>query len=136
MKAISRLFVLTALILLVTCCTNGNNDTTASAGTMEKIAGLAILTRDGTTIELPDVYDSLVKVIPEKDTVKFSRILNKGFILQNSGWGNHMRGPHLLQFVFRKGDCECTVSKIYYDIARDSVYQVAESINCKTITKK
>jgi len=114
-------------------CNNANkHDTTIT--TIEKIANLAIATHDGTTIELPDIHDSLLTQIPEKDSIKFSNILKfRGFKLKDAGWGNHMRGPHLLQSVFLKDNCECTVTKTYYTI-KDSLLQVSESINCKTVT--
>jgi hypothetical protein len=103
----------------------------------ENVVDLAIKTKDKNVIELPMMYDSLVTVLPQDENTKLGQILvNKGFQeieARQGNWGN--RGPRFVHRSYRKDDCICNVSKMYYTTTNDKLYEIHESINCFEVKK-
>jgi hypothetical protein len=122
------------LIVTISSCQDDSGQSTPENQAMfpENIVDLAIKTKDKNVIELPMMYDSLIRVLPEGETTKLGEILvKKGFTqieAKQGNWGN--RGPRFVHRSFRKDDCICNVSKMYYTTTNDKLFEIHESIHC------
>ena len=78
---------------------------------IEKTIDFVIQNKDGNTIELPFIYDSLVSVIPEDSTENLllvNVLKKKGFKTIDWGRGNYPpRGPRIVTLTMQKDDCLC-----------------------------
>ena len=127
----SLIFILPLLMLLG--CKEKTTKTTATKNSTESIVDFVLEHKDNTVIELPNLYDSLVTNIPDDsvETLILAEILKKkGFKVINWGRGNFMNGPRIVNFTLQKENCFCVVSKMYYSTASDTLFQMAERINC------
>jgi hypothetical protein len=89
----------------------------------------------GEYVQFTNLYDTLVHSIPEDKDEKLilvERLKKRGFKITNSGRGNFPPlGPRIVMVELTDGSCVCEVSKIYYSTTTDTLYQMAEGINCK-----
>lgn len=101
---------------------------------LEQIIDLLIANRSGQTVEFPYLYDSLTSTIPVdslENLIIADMLQQKGFEMVGWGHGNYPpRGPRIVSETFKKDDCYCTVSKIYYSTTYDTLYEMAERISC------
>jgi hypothetical protein len=86
-------------------------------------------------IQLTNLYDTLAHTLPEdqdEKSILAERLKKKGFKITNWGRGNFPPlGPRIVIIELQKENCTCEVSKIYYATTTDTLYQMAEGINCK-----
>ena len=89
---------------------------------------------------LTNLYDTLAHSIPDDKDEKLilvERLKKRGFKVTEWGRGNFPPlGARIINIELTKGNCVCTVCKIYYYAAQvDTIYQMAEGINCKRVRK-
>ncbi len=126
-------FILFFLFFLFSCAENVQESKTS----VDEILDLTIKNADGTSVEFPDLYDSLIYVIPEDKDEKLilsEKLKIKGFKITNWGRGNcPPLGPRIISLTMTKPGCECEISKIYYSTTIDTLYSVREGIKCKKL---
>jgi len=72
----------------------------------------------------------------DKDTIHLVRVLKRlGWkTIEGGGWGNWQNGPRSFEVDMKKGDCYCSVIKLYYNYKKmkDGYYsmKVNEKIFC------
>lgn len=100
--------------------------------TMKKVIDLLIQEKSGETVEFPFLYKNLSEGIPEKSTLKTATYLESlGFEQIQGGRGNYPpRSPRIISKTYRKDDCECEASLIYYSTTTDNFYEKAERVKC------
>lgn len=93
---------------------------------------------DTFSIEINGLYP-ILQELPRSDTdhsIVKSLLFKDGFELIEGGWGNWPKGPRIIISTYKKGDCNCVVSKMYYDNAKmkDGYYdlRVSEKITCNS----
>ncbi|MFP9114363.1 hypothetical protein ACLI1A_10510 [Flavobacterium sp. RHBU_3] len=119
-------------LLLLSCSKLAEKSKTTSA---EQIVDLAIKLHDSTEIEIKNLY-KYTDNIPYEDTAHFAHILrDKGFKQTHYGQGNHYLGPRMMDQSLQKGDCECNVTKVYYNTLDTTQYQPTETIECHILKK-
>ncbi|HEY0654914.1 MAG TPA: hypothetical protein VGD65_17370 [Chryseosolibacter sp.] len=127
---------LAAMLLLVGCQQSHPTD----KDFIDKLLDLAIQTTSekyspDEYVQLTNLYDSLAHAIPEDKDEKIilvERLKQRGFNMIEYGRGNFPPlGPRIVIVDLRKGDCSCSVSKIYYATVHDNTWQMAEGIHCK-----
>ena len=86
---------------------------------------------DSIAIEFTDIYPS-TNSIPEKDSSILVRKLKQlKFIQTNSGRGNWMNGPRIINYFLESKHFICRVDKLYYSIpAKFKHYDVTERCAC------
>ncbi|WP_291083376.1 hypothetical protein [Flavobacterium sp. BFFFF1] len=128
-----KYLMIALLSILSLSCTKSPEKTPQNFA--EKIVAFAIENSDDQFIELPELYDSLTKTIPDdKDekTILVQILKKKGFKITNWGRGNWPPlGARIIQITLKKDDCECTVNKMYYATMDDSLYEMRERIKCR-----
>jgi len=105
--------------------------------TAEQFAKLNFNYCDTFSMEVSGFYPVL-KVLPsiENDSIHLVRILKReGWETTNGGgWGNWQKGPRFIKVDMKKGNCDCTVIKSYYNYhkMKDGYYslKVTEAIFC------
>ncbi len=123
-------FIKPIVLLFVIITTSCKERGLQEDGTLKKTISFIIQNKINETIDFPFLYDSLVYKIPDNSILKVEKILiNKGFKKIRSGRGNHIRGPRIVIKTFKKEDCYCEVSKIYYS-SQNSGYEITERIKC------
>jgi hypothetical protein len=92
-----------------------------------------ILNKTGIPIEFPSLYTELSEGLPDSTTFLIGDyLIQQGFAVIESGRGNYPpRGPRIVTKVFKRQNCSCTVSKIYYSTTHDGYYEMAERIKCE-----
>jgi len=127
-----RYITILVLILLFSCAEKPKNE---SKDFYEKIVDFVVKNSDDKLIELPNLYDSLVKNIAEDKNEKLIlvEILKKqGFEIINSRRGNFPPlGARIISVTLKTDSCECVVNKMYYSTISDSLYEMRENIKCK-----
>ncbi len=140
MKPIVSIFI--SILCLIACKKPQINSTQSieakSITTIEeRIVDILIASRDGKTIEFPDLYEGVVNSISNdsEESLKLVSLLkSRGFEITNWGRGNYPpRGPRIVMRQLRKDNCECEVNKIYYSTISKGIYEIAERIKCKSI---
>jgi len=103
----------------------------------DKIIEFAIENQEDKFIELPDLYDKTTTEIPTDENEKIllgEKLKTKGFKQIDLGRGNYPPlGPKIIEAIYKKADCECTVAKIYYYTINETEYMITEKIKCKKI---
>lgn len=131
-----KLIYCSILLLLVGCGSQHQR----SEDFIESILDLTTTTSStkyepGEYVQFTNLYDTLAHSIPEDKDEKLilvERLKKRGFKITNSGRGNFPPlGPRIVIVELTDGSCVCEVSKIYYSTTTDTLYQMAEGINCK-----
>ncbi len=66
----------------------------------------------------------------EDDTLYLINILEEiGYEMTNYGRGDWTGGPRIISFHYKKGNCLCEVSKLYYG-SNKVIEKITERINC------
>ena len=86
---------------------------------------------DSLAIEFNDIYP-ITKIIPEKDSSILVRKLKESkFVLNNSGRGNWINGPRMINYFLESDNFICRVDKLYYSISsKPDHYAVTERCGC------
>jgi hypothetical protein len=104
----------------------------------EKVLDFVITNCDNREIELPNLYDSLTKIVPEDSVERLilvQLLKKRDFKIIHWSRGNHPMGPRFITIEMIKDSCECMVTKIYYSTIDENVYKVAERIKCKNVSR-
>jgi hypothetical protein len=104
----------------------------------EKVLDFVITNCDNEEIELPNLYDSLTKIIPEDSVERLilvQLLKKRDFKIIHWSRGNQPLGPRFVTIEMIKGTCECNVTKIYYSTIDEGVYKMAEKIKCKNVSR-
>lgn len=124
------------LLAIFICCDRkpGSDQSHDDANLTDKVITLAIQTRTGEAIELPQLYPHAVNYIaPDNDQnlILADRLALRGFKKIRSGRvDQQLSGRRTFVVTMAKDDCICEVSKIYYSTANVSQYIVSEGIAC------
>ena len=79
--------------------------------------------------EVTDFYQNIEEP-RENDTLQLIDILEEiGYEMTSYGRGNWTGGPRILSFHYKKGNCICEVSKLYYGSSK-VIEKITERINC------
>ena len=85
----------------------------------------------GLLVEFPVMHGEVVTQIPDKSPIHIEKeLLKQGFVLVQSGRGNHHRGPRVVSKLLKKDNCYCDVNKWYYNTTTKKEYMTTESIVC------
>jgi hypothetical protein len=91
--------------------------------------------RSGELVEFPGLYDTLSHYIPEDNEEKLilvEKLKERGFELMDYGRGNFPPlGARIVIVDLIKGDCHCSVRKVYYATVAEDAWQMAEAISCE-----
>lgn len=123
-------FILGGLLLLLSC---GNSKKQEDSALFAPLVDNLILNKTGIPIEFPSLYKELSEGLPDSTTFLIGDyLIQQGFTVIESGRGNYPpRGPRIVTKVFKRQDCSCTVSKIYYNTTHEGYYEMAERIKCE-----
>ncbi len=127
-----------AIILFsLASCSNGSH---ANEDFIDKLLDLTTATSSTEYsgkeyVQLTNLYDSLAHTIPDDKDEKLilvERLKKRGFKVTNWGRGNFPPlGPRIVIIELTKDNCMCEVTKTYYATTSDTLWQMAEGINCK-----
>lgn len=86
---------------------------------------------DSLAVEFINIYP-VSTVIPQNDRSKLvSKLLQLKFVKVNSGRGNWMKGPRILNYFLESDRFVCCVDKLYYeDLIKPNRYTITERIGC------
>jgi len=123
-------FAFAGLLLLFNC---GSDEIKQEGALFTPIVDNLILNKTGIPIEFPSLYTELSEGLPDSTTFLIGNyLIQQGFAVIESGRGNYPpRGPRIVTKIFKRQDCSCTVSKIYYSTTHDGYYEMAERIICE-----
>ncbi len=105
-----------------------------SKNPIDNIVEYVLEQKDNTTIELPEIYDSLATHILNDSTessILAKQLEKRGFKVIKWSRGNFINIPRIINLTLQKGSCICDVSKIYYSTDRDKLFQLSERITCR-----
>jgi hypothetical protein len=104
---------------------------------VDRILDATIQTSTGELIELPNLYDTLAKSLPEdkdEELILVQKLKRRGFDVTHWGRGNYPPlGPRIVMVELKKDKCNCSVIKKYYSTISDSLYQMIEGISCENL---
>ena len=131
MKVIFYLFL---IFVLFSCKETVETESESNDDYNERLIDFIISNRNGTYLELNDLYNSTTNTINNEDdeNLKLVEILkSKGFKIVEFGRGNYPPlGPRIVSFYLEKDRCKCQVDKIYYYTTITETYSNTERIKC------
>jgi hypothetical protein len=122
--------ILLAFPLLLMSC----NEKAVSTDFDERLLDLVIETRNGRTIELPDLYGKVFEIPEEKkeNLILSGKLRARGFqLLETENVVRGFTGVRVITQRLTKEGCDCEVTKTYNRTAYVDEYAVSEKIKCE-----
>lgn len=122
-------FILFASLLLFSC-----NEKQVSPDFDERIIDLAIETRNGRYIELPDLYGTAYGLPEEKDEslILVEKLKARGYkVTETKRDVSGLSNKRFVTVSLTDGKCPCEVTKTYASTSYVGQYLVSEKIKCK-----
>jgi len=124
----SSLIVLFCIAISLSCESKKPEDFT------DQIITLLLENPKGNTVELPDLYNEIVREIPNDQTEKLilaERLKMRGFTEKNRERGTlPLGGIRFVTIKLSKENCHCEVTKTYHSTAFVSEFVASERIKC------
>ena len=102
---------------------------------VDRVIDASIEVQSGELVEFPVLYDTLTHYIPEDKDEKLilvEKLKARGFEQVDYGRGNFPPlGPRVVIVEMKKGDCNCSVRKVYYATVAEETWQMSEAISCE-----
>lgn len=118
-----------ALLLLFSC-----NDKQVSPDFDERIIDLAIETRNGRYIELPDLYGTVIGLPEEKNEnlILVEKLKARGYkVIETKRDLSGLSNKRFVTVSLTDGKCPCEVTKTYAPASFVGQYLVSEKIKCE-----
>lgn len=108
---------------------------TRQKSVVDRVIDASIEVQSGELVEFPGLYDTLTHYIPEDKDEKLilgEKLKARGFEQVDYGRGNFPPlGPRVVIVEMKKGDCHCSVRKVYYATVAEETWQMSEAISCE-----
>lgn len=109
-------------------------ETKKDADFTDQVISLVIANPTGNTVELPDLYNEVVRSIPDdasEQLILADRLKLRGFAEKSRNRGTlPLGGIRFVTVKLSKENCQCEVTKTYHSTAFVSEYVASERIKC------